>query len=259
MLEAVTAPTMSQPQAHQIARFVPRDSRKESAVALGADFAENFLLQYVEGMPLEQVGWGRVSRPTLDRLMEMNTRYHDFILRTPYYAQQAAEPLAQRIAYALYGGIRAGTVIINGGGKASAEATDQRRLPELGEWGAQHNANPEYGRRFYLFSAHDANLAWMGGLLRIDWLVSDETFNATPPGSALVFEMHGNTKTNANTVRVMFMAQTLDQIRNLTPLTGDEKPSIAPVYVPGCSGPGPDYACALQDFVRVVNAAAGAQ
>ncbi len=132
-------------------------------------------------------------------------------------------------------------------------------MPELGEWGAQHNANPEYGRRFYLFSAHDANLAWMGGLLRIDWLVSDETFNATPPGSALVFEMHGNTKTNANTVRVMFMAQTLDQIRNLTPLTGDEKPSIAPVYVPGCSGPGPDYACALQDFVRVVNAAAGAQ
>src|SRR6185369_2237260 len=170
------------------------------------DFAENFLLQYVEGMPMEQVGWGRVSRTTLHRLMEMNTRYHDFVLRTPYYAQQAAGPLAKHISDTLvYAPVRAATVIING-----------KRSPP-------YNANPEYGRRFFFLSAHDSNLTWLGGLLRIDWLVPDETFNATPPGSALVFELHRNKATGALTVRVLFVAQKLDQIRNLTSLTGEEK------------------------------------
>jgi 4-phytase/acid phosphatase len=221
----------------QDGRLVPRDARTENSVGLGADFAENFLLQYVEGMPMEQVGWSRVSRPTLDRLMEMNTRYHDFILRTPYYAQQAAGPLAKHISDTLvYGPVRASTVIISGSNT--------------------QNKNPEYGRRFFLLSAHDANLTWLGGLLRIDWLVSDETFNATPPGSALVFELHHNKLTNADTVRVLFIAQELDQIRNLTSLTGEEKPSVSPVYVPNCSGGAPDFACDLKDFARVLSDAA---
>ena len=237
MLEAVTPPTMSQPQALQKARLIPRDPRIESSVALGADFAENFLLQYVEGIPMEQVGWGRVSRPTLDRLMEMNTRYHDFILRTPYYAQQAAGPLAKHISDTLvWAPVRASSVMISGSNTK--------------------NKNPEYGRRFFFLSAHDANLTWLGGLLRIDWLVSDETFNATPPGSALVFELHHNKQTNADTVRVFFIAQKLDQIRNLTSLTGEEMPSISPVYVPNCSGGAPDYACGLKDFAQVLSDAA---
>ncbi len=97
----------------------------------------------------------------------------------------------------------------------------------------------------------------MGGLLRMDWMVSDETFNATPPGSALVFELHHNKQTNADTVRVLFIAQTLAQIRNLTPLTGEEKPSISPIYIPNCSGPAPDYACTIKDFSAVVANASG--
>jgi 4-phytase/acid phosphatase len=43
---------------------------------------------------MDQVGWGRVSR---DNLIEMNTRYHDFMLRTPYEAQVAASDLAAHI------------------------------------------------------------------------------------------------------------------------------------------------------------------
>ena len=227
-----TQPGMNQSAASTYGTLVPRDSRKENAVTPGADFAENFLLQYVEGMPLDQVGWGRVSRPTLDRLMEMNTRYHDFMLRTPYYAQQAAGPLAQQISAIL---------------KAKAHETES---------GVHITTSPDMPP-FFFFSAHDANLTWMGGLLRMDWMVSDEIFNATPPGSALVFELHHNKQTSADTVRVLFIAQTLAQIRNLTPLTGDEHPSIAPIYIPNCSGPGPDYACSLEDFARIVANASG--
>jgi 4-phytase/acid phosphatase len=219
---------------------LPRDARKENAVTLGADFAENFLLQYVEGMPMQKVGWGRVSRAKLDDLMEMNTRYHDFMLRTPYYAQQAAGPLAEKIS---------GWLIAQAQGTNIPFRIGRPDVPTSG------------GESFLYLSAHDANLTWLGGLLRMDWVVSDETLNATPPGSALVFELRCKTgdrrsdQTDTCTVRVMFVAQTLDQIRELTSLTGAEKPSMAPVYVPGCSGPGPEYACTVKEFARVVSEA----
>ena len=223
------APSMMQPgAAHAKATVVKRDARNENAVALGADLAENFLLQYVEGMPMSQVGWGRVSRKKLDDLMEMNTSYHDFILRTPYYAQQAAGPLAVKIGDLL---------------RAAAAGGDTPR--------------------FVFLSAHDGNLTWMGGLLGLNWIVSDETLNATPPGSALVFELrcpnanvpNRSDRSDTCNVRALFIAQTLDQIRNLTPLTGAEKPSIAPIFIPGCSGKLPDYACTVKDFTEAVSAA----
>jgi 4-phytase/acid phosphatase len=232
----VEAQGMMQAKGTKAGALVPRDAGKENAVALGADFAENFLLEYTEGKPMNQVGWGSVDRATLDDLMEMNTRYHDFILRTPYYAQQAAGTLAKKISRIL----------------SDAASHPQRTASEIA---------PGVPASFTYLSAHDANLTWLGGLLRMNWIVSDETINATPPGSALVFELHCATlgsptdAPDSCTVRTMFVAQTLDQIRNLTSLTGAEKPSIAPVYVPGCSGPGPEYACSAGDFAGVVDAA----
>ena len=203
------------------------DARQESPVALAADFAENFLLQYTEGMPMPEVGWGGVSREDLNDLMQMNTQYHDFILRTPYGAEVAASDLAAHIR---------GTILSAAAGK-----------PMPDQLGA-------VGNRFVLLDGHDSNLTWLGGLLRLDWLLPDQTFNATPPGSALAFELHKGDRGEA-TVQVFFISQTLDQIRYLSPLTGAESPSMAPVFMPGCSGPAPKFACPVQTFARVVDAA----
>jgi 4-phytase/acid phosphatase len=206
----------------------PRDERAETAVGLGADFAENFLLEYTEGLPMGEVGWGRVDREDLNDLMEMNTRYHDFVLRTPYEAQVAASDLAAHIRDTIVS-IASGTVA--GGPLGTVQD------------------------RFFLLDGHDSNLSWLGGLLRLDWLLPDQTFNATPPGSALVFEVRQSRSTHADTVQVFFISQTLDQMRFLRPLAGAEQPSVAPVFVPGCSGPAPAYACSVEGFARVVTEA----
>jgi 4-phytase/acid phosphatase len=203
-----------------------RDPRAESPVTLGVDFAENFLLQYTEGMPMSQVGWGRVSRDDLNDLMQMNTQYHDFMLRTPYEAQVAASNLAAHIR---------DTILSAASGK-----------PTPFQLGTTQD-------RFLLLDGHDSNLTWLGGLLHLDWLLQDQSFNATPPGSALVFEVRRSRATGASIVQVLFISQTLDQMRDLRTLTGAEQPSIAPIFVPGCSGPGPAYACSVQDFARVVD------
>jgi len=200
----------------------------DGPVAMGADFAEHFLLQYAEGFPMEKVGWGRVSRPVLDRLMEMNTRYHDFVLRTPYYAQIAGSDLAFRIKATLQ--------------QAAAGHEIQGAL-----------GKPEDG--LILLAGHDSNLTWLGGLLRMDWLLPDQTFNATTPGSAIVFELHRNRTTGEYSVRPLFVSQTLDQIRFLKPLRDSGQPAVAPVFIPGCSGAKPDYSCSLEAFGQTVDAA----
>ena len=206
----------------------PRNARTENPVVLGADFAENFLLEYTDGLPMDEVGWGRVDREDLNDLMEMNTRYHDFMLRTPYGAQVAASDLAAHLRE---------TIVSAANGVAVA-----------GQLGAPHD-------RFFLLDGHDSNLSWLGGLLRLDWLLPGQTFNATPPGSALVFEVHYSSLTHLHTVQVFFISQTLDQMRFLRPLTDAEQPSVAPVFVPGCSGPGPTYACSVEGFAHAVTAA----
>jgi 4-phytase/acid phosphatase len=200
----------------------------ETPVSIGADFAEHFLLQYTEGLPMEQVGWGRVTRPMLDHLMAMNTSYHDFILRTPYFAQIAASNLAYRLNATLEQ-------------EATGKATTDALAP------AEDH--------FVLLAGHDSNLTWLAGLLRLSWLLPDQPRDATPPGSGFVFELYRNSRTGKDTVRVLFASQTLDQIRFLTPLDGKDQPSLVPVFVPGCSESAPGYPCDLKVFSRIVRGA----
>jgi 4-phytase/acid phosphatase len=148
-------------------------------------------------------------------------------LRTPYEAQVAASDLAVHIR---------NTIVSAASGKPMPY-----RLGNMRD-------------HFVLLEGHDSNLTWLGGLLHLDWLLPDQTFNATPPGSALVFEVR-RSQTGGATVQALFISQTLDQIRELRPLTRAEQPSIAPVFVPGCSGPAPNFVCSVPEFARIVDSA----
>jgi len=196
----------------------------DGPVSKGADFAENFLLQYTEGFPMAQVGWGRVSRSELNALMTMNTGYHDYVLRTPYFTQIGASDLASRI------------------GATLQQAADEKSVP-----GAIGGPDA----RFLLLLGHDSNLTWLGGLLHLNWLLPNQPVNATPPGSALVFELHRNPKTNKFYLQVYFMSQTLDQMRYKTPLTTGHGPSIATIFVPGCSTDATNR-CPLERFQNLI-------
>jgi 4-phytase/acid phosphatase len=196
----------------------------DGPVSKGADFAENFLLQYTEGLPMAQVGWGRVSRPDLNALMTMNTSYHDYVLRTPYFAQIGASDLASHI------------------GATLQQAADGK--PLSGAIGSPQT-------RFLLLLGHDSNLTWLGGLLHLNWLLPNQPLNATPPGSALVFELHRNAATNRFYLMVYMMSQTLDQMRDKTPLTTGHGPSIATIFVPNCSTDTTNR-CPLDQFQKLI-------
>src|SRR6185312_2694141 len=62
---------------------------------------DDLLLEYSEGMPLDQVGWGRMSRADLTRLLQLHALYFDLTQRTFYPAQAQASNLASHLLDAM--------------------------------------------------------------------------------------------------------------------------------------------------------------
>lgn len=98
----------------------------------------------------------------------------------------------------------------------------------------------------YFIVGHDTQLAEFAGLLHLSWLVRGDAMNDTPPGSALVYELHAPAN-GAEYVRTYFVAQSLDDMR----AGRGTNPQRVPVYVPGC----PSFDCPIDTFASVVNGA----
>jgi 4-phytase/acid phosphatase len=176
--------------------------------------SESFLLEYVEGMPMSEVGWGRVSRGEIERLLIFNSIKFNYVDRPSSIAQAAAGPLARAILEAL-----------------SARA----------------------GSRITLLAGHDTNIADLGGLLDMHWHAASYPADAVPPGSALGFELlsEGNGR---QIVRAFFRSQKMDQLRNLEPLSSANRPYRDYVDIPGCGSAKDALSCDLPTFTKIVEA-----
>ena len=82
-------------------------------------------------------------------------------------------------------------------------------------------------------------------------LCRDTSRTICAPGGALVFELRQSQSTGEYIVRASYVAQTLDQLRNQTPLTLAAPPAIAPVFIPGCSFGNATFDCPLRKFVEL--------
>jgi len=70
-------------------------------------------------------------------------------------------------------------------------------------------------------------------------------------GGAIVFELRQSQRTGEFIVRVAYITQTMDQLRNRTPLTLNAPPANVPVFIPGCSVDNATFDCPLSTFVRI--------
>ncbi|HTU80888.1 MAG TPA: histidine-type phosphatase [Candidatus Acidoferrales bacterium] len=183
-----------------------------------ADVAENLLLEYVEGRPT--VGWGRVDRATLVQMLSLHVLNKRLEHGNRYTARAHASNIMAHVLQTLQEG-------------ASGHAVEGTRVPP-------HS-------RFVFFAGHDTQLSELAGLLGLNWLVSGDAYNDTPPGSALVFELHAASAGAEPFVRTFLAEQSLDDMR----AGHGERPSRVPVYVPGC----PALDCPISDFAHVVEGA----
>jgi 4-phytase / acid phosphatase len=175
-------------------------------LGVASTMAENLLLEYCEGMEAANVGWGRVDIEKLRELLQLHTANEDITQRTSYIARAQSSNLLTHILESM-----------------EQEAGGH---PVTG-------ALTRPGDRLLILVGHDTNLANIAGALGLSWLI-DGRRDDTPPGSALVFELWKRRGTGEYSVRTFYVAQTLDQMRNATPLSIESPPERVPVFVPGC-------------------------
>jgi 4-phytase / acid phosphatase len=185
---------------------------------------ENFLLEYTGGMPMEQVGWGRVDLATLKQLMALHTAASDLTRRSSYLAVTQASNALAHIMTTL------------------KQAAIGKEVP---------GALGKLGDRAVILVGHDTNLANIAGALSLNWLI-DGRQDDTPPGGALVFELWKSSATSTYEVRTYYTAQTLDQMRNVTALTLKDPPAKANVFIPGCSTGGDGFPCDWKAFEQTL-------
>jgi len=200
---------------------VPVDLQGLAAV-IGA--IDPFVMEYADGLPASEVGWGQLTAGGISQTFRLYNLVLDLEYRTPYLAGVQSSNLASHVVRSM---VQAATGNVTPGA--------------LG--------NPS--TKMIVLMASNTNITGLAGLFRLDWILPGYQADVCAPGGALVFELRQSQGTGEYIVRVSYVAQTMDQLRNRTALTLDTPPAIAPVFIPGCSVDNATLDCPLERFVHV--------
>jgi len=181
-------------------------------------------MQYGGGMPAGEIGWGRLT-------------------------EAAGEPLGQAVTtviatHALYDG--AIEMPLYQAAKLGSQTLTVVK-DELDDIAAGK------GAPFRFLASHDNYILNIGGMLGLSWNLESYHPFQIPPGGSVAFELWRNPE-GARFVRLVYRAQTLDQLRDNTTLDVDHPPA-AQVMVPAkCEG-AVAGACPLATFQSLVASA----
>lgn len=193
-------------------------------LTIASSMTESLLLEYADGMKGAELGWGCLNEEGLREIMQLHAAEAELMERTPTIARMNGSNLLKHILDALEQGA-SGKVVRGAPGKSND--------------------------RVLFLVGHDSNIASVAGLLNLHWII-DGRRDDTPPGGALIFELWRSSQ-GAWSVRLYYTAQTLRQMREVTPLTLASPPERVSVFVPSCSRS--DMSCALDSFADTVRGA----
>jgi hypothetical protein len=137
------------------------------------------MLQYAEGLPLDQVGWGRASPRTLEEVSRLHALLFDIHARPRYMARRIGGPMARRISGIL----------------AAKDA------PAVN-----------------VFVGHDNNIAALASLIGAHFKMDGYGQDDPPIGGALELQVLVDGQ-GRRFVAAYYEAQTPDQLRRLAPLS----------------------------------------
>jgi 4-phytase/acid phosphatase len=187
-----------------------------------------FLMEYTDGLAAADVGWGQLNAATISQIDRLYDVLLDLEFRTPYLARVQSSNIASHITRTL---VQRATGTATPGALATPAA------------------------KVVVLTASNVNITGLAGLFNLDWLTPSYQPNVAALNGALVFELRQSQSSGEYFVRVSYIAQTMDQLRNQTPLTLEAPPAIAPVFIPGCSIGNATLDCPLGAFVRLADRA----
>ena len=190
--------------------------------------SDPFLMQYAEGLPLKDVGWGQLSLDELSQQTRIVNLVFSLELYPPYLAQVQSSNAASHVLRSMEQAV-IGDVIPGAFGDARA--------------------------RLNVIISSDAYVAGLAALLGLHWVLPGYQPDFCAPGGALVFELRQSRSSGEYLVRAFYTAQTLDQLRNVTPLTLDQPPATMQVSIPGGRRSGTSLDIRFESFQRLVRGA----
>lgn len=165
-------------------------------IDLTSGTGEVLLLQYAEGMPLSQVGWGRATPKRLAQVSRLHALLFDIYARPHYMASRSGAPLARDV------------------------------LQRFGDAGAP---------KVSVFVGSDTHIAALSSLLGVHFHLPGYGADDPPPGGALVLGLW-RTPDGQRSVRAQYLAQSLDQLRTLAALDLDHPPLQQTLALGVCAG-----------------------
>ncbi|WP_294270919.1 histidine-type phosphatase [uncultured Sphingomonas sp.] len=145
------------------------------AIDRASTAAQILLLEYAEGKPMAEVGWGRATPADIERLGVFHAEEFRLLARPRYVAKANMAGIVP--------------LILQGLTAAKAPAVT-------------------------MISGHDTNIASLGGLLDLHWKVPGLAADDPAPGGAIVLERLVDARGRAY-VRALYRSQTLEQLRKL--------------------------------------------
>jgi 4-phytase/acid phosphatase len=185
----------------------------EGALSIASTGGQTVLLEYVEGKPMDQVGWGRASKADIQAMLRFHPVKFNYEVGAPYIAERYAAPIAKRVLSALNGEADTG--------------------------------------RLTLLVGHDTNIAALRAFFDAHFTAADYPRDDPPPGGAMGFELLKDSGGHAF-VRAFYTAQSMDQLRELQPLNASNPPAFSYFSIPGCSVGGQAALCPMETFQKIV-------
>ena len=196
-------------------------------IAIGSAAAENFAMESAEGLPANQVAWGRLSGDSAIRnLLKIHRLEVDLAEKTLPIAQQRGSNLLSQVVTTLQ---------------------DGHKFP-----GAPNVAEPV---RLAILIGHEHNIAHIERLLNLAWEIPGYQANEVSPGSALAFELFREPSTGQLYVRLAFFAQTPEQMSRATVLNLAQPPGAVAVDLPACAAYARERSCPIERFLEIAKAA----
>ncbi|KAF1004080.1 MAG: Periplasmic AppA protein [Luteibacter sp.] len=164
-------------------------------IAITSGTAEAIIMAWLEGMPLENVGWGRVDATTFRALSQLHSLLFDIHARPSYVGAHVAAVLGNRIA----------TLI------------DDPAAPRLN-----------------VFVGSDNNIVALASVLGVHFDMPGYGKDDPPVGGALVITVWRSADKLHRYVRVAYQAQTPDQLRELRALSVAQPPARQSLVPKAC-------------------------
>ena len=186
-----------------------RSLRLDGPINLASGTAEVLLLEYAQGFPMKDVGWGRLTPTRLAQLSRLHALLFDVYANAAYMAPHSAAQLLEELI----------TVMT---------AKDTSRVAKLS-----------------LFVGSDTQIAAMSRVLGVHFHLPGYGRDDPSPGSALLIEVWRNRNSDERMIRLEYVGQSPDQLRHATPLSNRTPPLWQTLHSSRCPSSGHAGMCPL--------------